>query len=251
MNMSARVFGLDEWRDEDTTACINRAHARGFPMFLLCVNEEISTPSGPRAVPVVSIGHQLDRNLLEEWSSRRHAQDPIRRLHANGALDQHLIGPLLWENDDGRLSLPSARVTSSEAETLHLAYTNGVRTAVNVPVGATPGRVIASFFSDERAAQLPELEDTLAILFYLSHRIHAVLAPRLEAHRRPASGRLTRREAECLHWIAKGKNATEIATILTLSVATVRDHIKSMRAKLGASTRAQAIARAAALGQLN
>jgi DNA-binding CsgD family transcriptional regulator len=50
--------------------------------------------------------------------------------------------------------------------------------------------------------------------------------------------------------VAVGKNAQETAVIMRLSVQTVRDHLKRVRGKLNATTRAQALMRAAALGLL-
>jgi len=59
---------------------------------------------------------------------------------------------------------------------------------------------------------------------------------------------LTSRELECLRWVAGGKTDWEISVILSISSATVRFHVDRARVKLGASTRAQAVARVALLG---
>src|ERR1700737_2334161 len=55
--------------------------------------------------------------------------------------------------------------------------------------------------------------------------------------------RLSARELECLRWVAAGKTDWEISVILSISAATVRFHLDRARAKLGARTRAQAVAR--------
>jgi DNA-binding CsgD family transcriptional regulator len=52
---------------------------------------------------------------------------------------------------------------------------------------------------------------------------------------------LSRREIECLNWIARGKDAATIADILEISEHTVRDYLKSARTKLDCSTVAQAV----------
>ena len=54
---------------------------------------------------------------------------------------------------------------------------------------------------------------------------------------------LTHRELECIRWVAAGKTDTEIAKLLGVSQTTVKTHIDQARRKLGARTRAQAIAR--------
>lgn len=56
--------------------------------------------------------------------------------------------------------------------------------------------------------------------------------------------KLSRREIECLHWTALGKDHKDIALILGLSEHTVRDYTKSARLKLGCATLSAAVTRA-------
>jgi DNA-binding CsgD family transcriptional regulator len=59
---------------------------------------------------------------------------------------------------------------------------------------------------------------------------------------------LTPRERDCLSWVAAGRSTKAISELLHLSPATVNEYISNAAAKLGASTRAQACARALLLG---
>lgn len=52
---------------------------------------------------------------------------------------------------------------------------------------------------------------------------------------------LTTRQAEVLHWIAKGKTNEEIATILHCSFHTVKTHVKEIFQRLQVNNRAGAI----------
>lgn len=52
---------------------------------------------------------------------------------------------------------------------------------------------------------------------------------------------LTYRQAEVLHWVAKGKTSEEIATILNCSFHTVKTHLKDVYQRLGVNNRAGAI----------
>ncbi|MFF0264583.1 ATP-binding protein [Kribbella sp. NPDC004536] len=61
-------------------------------------------------------------------------------------------------------------------------------------------------------------------------------------------GGLSRRQAEVVHLLAEGLTNAEIATRMVLSVRTVETHVAAIMEKLGASTRAEAVARAEALG---
>jgi DNA-binding CsgD family transcriptional regulator len=59
----------------------------------------------------------------------------------------------------------------------------------------------------------------------------------------PATGRgPTVREREVLEMLANGATDDQIAASLTLSPATVQSHVRNAKAKLGARTRAQAVA---------
>jgi DNA-binding CsgD family transcriptional regulator len=55
--------------------------------------------------------------------------------------------------------------------------------------------------------------------------------------------RLTSREAQVLSWIARGKQNEEIGRLLFMSPATVKKHIEHAYEKLGAHSRADALAR--------
>ena len=59
---------------------------------------------------------------------------------------------------------------------------------------------------------------------------------------------LSPREYECLKWTSEGKTHTEIAIILNLSEHTVRSYLKVARIKLDSVSRAQAVAKASAIG---
>ena len=63
-----------------------------------------------------------------------------------------------------------------------------------------------------------------------------------------ASRRPTTREREVLALLATGATDVEIADILQLSPATVQTHVRNAKTRLGARTRAQAVALAIAQG---
>lgn len=61
---------------------------------------------------------------------------------------------------------------------------------------------------------------------------------------------LSDRERECLRWVAEGKSDAEIADVIGTSPRTAHFHVERAKKKLGAGTRAQAVARAIRLGLL-
>jgi LuxR family quorum sensing-dependent transcriptional regulator len=59
---------------------------------------------------------------------------------------------------------------------------------------------------------------------------------------------LTGRERDALGFVAEGKSDWEISVILSIAQATAHSHVENAKRKLGARTRAQAVARAVRLG---
>lgn len=59
---------------------------------------------------------------------------------------------------------------------------------------------------------------------------------------------ITKREKECLFWVAMGKTDEQIGETLCIGKWTVVSHLKSAKHKLSSSNRASAVAMAMALG---
>jgi DNA-binding CsgD family transcriptional regulator len=131
-----------------------------------------------------------------------------------------------------------------------LAESAGPGDSIIAPVHLPRGLVGAVFWCSREPVAIAEIFareaaylHTLALRFVATH---------IEARRRPRQNNglqsLTRREVQCLRWAAAGKTDGEIGIILTLSVSTVRFHLRNAAGKLGATGRAQAIQIAAGLG---
>lgn len=69
--------------------------------------------------------------------------------------------------------------------------------------------------------------------------VKALVVPEMLKSARPS---LTRRELECLRWIALGKSNSVIADILKISDAAVNFHATNIFKKLNVTSRAQAVA---------
>ena len=77
---------------------------------------------------------------------------------------------------------------------------------------------------------------------FVAGALNALIPPHLEG------ARLSRRERECLTMAARGLTGEDIAQKQGLSLRTVQSHFDSMRSKLAAANRQEAIARAIKLG---
>jgi DNA-binding CsgD family transcriptional regulator len=148
------------------------------------------------------------------------------------------MSPFSWfEAKDARILSPG------EQEIWDAAVAWGWKNGFVVPVHGPEGY----FATVSMASREPDLDlspgkrSRLYMLAILAHeRCCALAAGRSNGHRHSA---LSAREIECLRWVAAGKTDWEIGTILSISATTVKFHVNSARAKLGARTRAQAVAR--------
>jgi LuxR family quorum sensing-dependent transcriptional regulator len=58
----------------------------------------------------------------------------------------------------------------------------------------------------------------------------------------PSPASLTRRERECLRWVAAGKSDRDIAALLGVSASTAHYHVERVKKKLGVNSRSHAVA---------
>ncbi|MBP2548940.1 DNA-binding CsgD family transcriptional regulator [Neorhizobium galegae] len=84
----------------------------------------------------------------------------------------------------------------------------------------------------------------------LAHGLHTKALVELYGKEDPAPP-LGRRERECLHWAALGKEYKDISCILGISDHTARGYLKSARFKLSCANIPQAIAKAISLRLIN
>ncbi|MDD7970358.1 LuxR family transcriptional regulator [Roseinatronobacter sp. HJB301] len=172
--------------------------------------------------------HYLEFGLHEQDPSLRHAA----RSHA----------PVHW----GRLvDDPGFRSVFSQAHDFHIPDT-GVTIPVRGPFGdkgmlSVSRRGSRASWDAHSAHIMRQLQESAAL-------IHDTVMHQGVVMRVMRAPNLSRREVEILQWIAAGKTQSDISDILTISARTVEVHMRSVRAKLGALTTAQAVARAIGLG---
>lgn len=105
---------------------------------------------------------------------------------------------------------------------------------------------------DDSKSDLSEDYENYADFFAILFRryISGYVAAHRKIRRIPGDLILSKREVECLQWAAIGKTDKEIATIISLSHATIRYHIHRAGEKLYSVNRAQTIFKAGQLGFL-
>jgi DNA-binding CsgD family transcriptional regulator len=120
-------------------------------------------------------------------------------------------------------------------------YKKDVLGGVTVPVlcAGKPGYV--SWCSRNRDRLEQGYDTSLSSIHLISHTFMRQL-DRIQGESGAERGLLTRREAECLDWVARGKTSQEIASVLRRSTETVEFHLSNAMQKLNARSRAHAVA---------
>lgn len=151
------------------------------------------------------------------------------------------IGAFAWRE------IPDEDQSAIGRQVLHEAMDFGIDHGLTVSIrgGGLAGlfSALADGSDRDRAEALSLGRDPFTAVALVAHEQAARLRRRSNS-----AGPLTRRERECVQWLAAGKTGTETADILGISDLTVNQHIKAAMRKLGCSTRAHLAARAVVLG---
>lgn len=130
------------------------------------------------------------------------------------------------------------RLQSRHAKILSRSHYHGLGAGFTIPSNV-PGEPSASCSFAVRAGQDLPLRRLDCAELVGAHALSAARRLRANGPRQPP--KLSRREVECLRFIAMGKSDWEIAMILGLSVETTRQYVKSARAAYDAVSRTQLV----------
>jgi DNA-binding NarL/FixJ family response regulator len=183
---------------------------------------------------------------------------PIFRAGLIALLDSQHDMTIVGEASNGREAVEQARVLRPSLTLLDLQMPemNGVD-AIHMIRAHQPGAriiVMTTFGGDVVARQAlnagaqayllkgmirSDLVDTIRAVQRGSRRISADVATELANH--IGDDVLSEREKQVLELVARGNSNKRIATMLSLSVETVKGHVKSIFGKLGARDRTHAV----------
>jgi len=187
---------------------------------------------------LLSIGDYPD-----EWMERYGKQgyiniDPVV-LHCS-----HLQTPYFWTRFDEH---PEGSVRQFVGEAAEFGLCDGISIGMPRFDGKTGVINLSSDHKVDLSAE--QCCQIVAYLNALQPCIHERICHVIEhARRNSVMPHLTKREKTCLLWVAEGKTANDIATILAISESTVVFHLKNAIQKLDVTNRSQAIAKAVLLG---
>jgi DNA-binding NarL/FixJ family response regulator len=145
--------------------------------------------------------------------------------------------------------IEAASLIADRARVLVLTYAEDVEIVARAIRAGARGYLVHGRFTPE------ELADAIRSVHAGGTHVSPAVAPTLfdlvrtgatPSSSHPAAGaatdRLTEREVEVMDLIATGRSNADIASLLFLSEKTVKNHINRAYAKLGVSTRAEAMA---------
>ncbi len=185
------------------------------------------------------------RNFPTRWQAgwmKYGRFDPILPLTYRGGL------PVDWQAVKERALLTDAQRTAIEFLESDMGFPGGITVPIHLPGNRFAFVSGVSSRSGEAWATLSAA--TMVPLMALAHTFHHVITTRFPPANAVNPPHLTRREVECLQFAANGNSAPATARQLNRSVDTVRRHLKSAMAKLGARTIAQSVAIGASCGLL-
>jgi LuxR family transcriptional regulator, activator of conjugal transfer of Ti plasmids len=181
---------------------------------------------------------QLVTNYPRAWTSH-YLANHYERLDPVIARAIRHTDPFEWGHDLSGGALPAHLGRFFEE-----AAAFGLRHGFTIPIHDRNGvQAAVTFATDVRSAAFRRsIELNGAVLQLLSILFHRQTCLALSGHTKSAGVALTRREAECLEWAAKGKSSWETGRILSVSRRTVAFHLKNARAKLGVYSTIEAVA---------
>lgn len=179
-------------------------------------------------------------------------------------LMQHVVNA--WINNRGRplvvkLEALAGRGVAAASESLQAAgYSQLLVHGVSRPQRASEIEslfVFASPGSGISALQLGSIELLLPHLHSTYLRVHSIERTNTDARSQPVAARsgyssasISEREEQVLAWVREGMSNQEIGVQLGISPLTVKNHVQKILRKLGATNRAQAVARAMSMNLL-
>lgn len=242
LDISQYVYDMREAEDADVAFAVFRRHLEGLGLDMALY----SLLTDFRSVGLKA-GHGVLYNYPQAWmdwylDQRYQEIDPVIQIGFSAR------EAFRWDQLNQHIDMTPVQQRLMD-ESREAGLKEGLAVAVHGPAGEILAMGMASShggvdLSPPRLAVLKLMVHEFNAAFY---RIHADKG-------RNEQVLLTPRERQVLRWLARGKSTPEIAIILSVdgSVTTsaVRFHIKNIYAKLEASTAAQAVAKAMAMGCL-
>jgi DNA-binding CsgD family transcriptional regulator len=173
---------------------------------------------------------------MREWlESNTFANDPVPDFVANAG------EVMTWTEIVAKVKIPK-----EQRHFMKLLLGHGLRDSIVVPLFGPNQRdsVAVCMFDAMLGNKHDDLISEIVITLRRAHYKICLLV--IRDHSRKI--KLSKRESEVLHWIARGKSNPDIATILGISAETIDTYVRRLYPKLGVHDRVTAVAEGIARG---
>ena len=220
----------------------------------------------PHKVAVYGLYDRTRKQVRLEVVNSILVPSPLLALLTDGQspLMQHVVNA--WINNRGRplvvhLDAMVGRVVAAASESLQAAgFSQLLVHGVSRPqraseieslfVFASPGATVSASHLSYIELLLPHLHTTYLRVQSIERENSDVRSPPVTARSGYSSASISEREEQVLCWVREGMSNQEIGVQLAISPLTVKNHVQKILRKLGASNRAQAVARAMSMNLL-
>lgn len=157
--------------------------------------------------------------------------------------------PFVWSD-----SLVVDDLSKKQRKLLEDANSLGISNGLTIPLLSRNGETASlSLIPHDMSMDKLRCEKTINIVHLIGEYLHRrasriVIEENMTGNSKRRKSLLSPREAETLTWVARGKSSWDIANILELSEKSVEFHLDSVKRKLQATNRTQAVVKAIVLG---
>lgn len=175
-------------------------------------------------------------------------QESLRNLHLREECECEVVQHWLQEREPLLVNEPAAVLATGQVSPDRDLQT----VAIHAQLDLAGSRAIAFCFGDVPTAASASVARELKTLtpYLYAYAVRAISGNGDVRRQRIRRERLTPRQLEVLRWLCQGKTNDEIASVLGISVFTVKNHVQRILVKLDASNRVQAASRADSAGLL-
>ena len=160
--------------------------------------------------------------------------------------------PFVWSD-----SIQLDDLSRKQRKLLDDARGVGITNGLTVPLVSRVGEVASlSLIPGEISIDEMRSAEVMNLVYLLARYLHdhasrIVIEERLTNSSKRRKSLLSPRESEALTWVARGKSTWDIARILDISEKSVEFHLDSVKRKLQATNRTQAVVKVIVLGLIN
>lgn len=196
----------------------------------------------------------------QAWGISSYPEEWVRHYVANGYVNDDPViarvyeerAPFIWSD-----SVSKDDLSKNQRKLLDDAAGAGITDGITIPLQSRAGETASlSLIPHNLSAESLHSRERINLVHLMAEYIHGhaariVTAEALTSSSKRRKSLLSPRESEALTWVARGKSTWEISKILAISEKSVEFYLESVKHKLQATNRTQAVVKAIVLGLIS